>query len=57
MTARKGKEANMNNKENLVNEFVGAIKKFGENPEVLENFEDYLNRHFEVWLEKYAHTS
>ena len=47
----------MNNKENLVSEFIGAIKRFGENPETLENFEDYLNRHFKVWLEKYAHTS
>lgn len=41
----------------LICEFIGAIKMFAEKPDNLENFESYLGYHFDVWLEKYAHTS
>lgn len=33
-----------------------ALRKFAENPEAIENFENYLERHFSEWLEKYAGT-
>ena len=36
--------------------FVNAIKKLGENPEALSNFESYLSIHFGKWLECYANT-
>ena len=45
----------MNNKENS-QALITAIKKLAENPEVLENFENYLDQHFDVWFEKYANT-
>ena len=45
----------MNNKGNS-QALITAIKKLVENPEVLENFENYLDQHFDVWFEKYANT-
>lgn len=33
-----------------------AIKKFAEDKEALDNFEDYLARHFYVWMQKWAHS-
>lgn len=45
----------MNNKENA-KVLIAAIKKLAENPEVLENFENYLDQHFDVWFEKHANT-
>lgn len=45
----------MNNKENS-QALITAIKRLAENPEVLENFENYLDQHFDVWFEKYANT-
>lgn len=36
--------------------FCAAIKRLAEKPENLENLENYLSRHFPVWLEKYAST-
>ncbi len=45
----------MNNKENS-QALITAIKKLAENPGVLENFENYLDQHFDVWFEKYANT-
>ena len=46
----------MNNKENA-KVLIAAIKKLAENPEVLENFENYLDHHFDVWFEKYVNTA
>lgn len=35
-------------------ELIQAIENFSKNPEALENFSDYLDRHFYTWLEKFA---
>lgn len=35
---------------------IESIKAFTETPELLENFESYLNRFFDIWYEKYANT-
>ena len=40
--------------ERLANELVKAIRTFAEKPDNLENFENYLSHHFDVWYEKYA---
>ena len=37
-------------------QLCSAIRKFSEHPENLENFQLYLEHHFEEWLEKYANT-
>ena len=39
----------MNNNE-LAKEFCAAIRTLAENPERLENFESYLNYHFNEWF-------
>lgn len=44
------------NKTELINDLITAIKGFNENPAALENFECYLNIHFVTWCEKYATT-
>lgn len=44
------------NKTELINDLITAIKSFNENPDALENFESYLNIHFVTWCEKYANT-
>lgn len=44
------------NKNELINELITAIKGFNENPDALENFESYLNYHFVTWCEKFAYT-
>lgn len=36
--------------------FVEAIKRLAENPQNLENLQSYLERHFTLWLERYANT-
>ena len=33
-----------------------AIREFNNNPEALDNFEDYLAHHFDEWVKKYAST-
>ena len=43
--------------ENLAQEFIEVIRTFAKKPDNIENFESYLGYHFNVWLEKYAHTS
>ena len=40
--------------ERLAQELVKAIRTFAEKPDNLENFENYLSHHFDVWYEKYA---
>ena len=44
------------NKQELINDLITAIKAFGENPDALENLESYLERHFIAWCEKWANT-
>ena len=46
----------MNNNEFYSKALCDAIRKFAENPAALENFELYLNRHFDIWFKKYANT-
>lgn len=36
--------------------FCEAIRTIASKPENLENLENYLNRHFSSWLEKFAST-
>lgn len=36
--------------------FVNAIKELASKQDNLDNFESYLSRHFDVWIEKYANT-
>ena len=47
-----GREKN----EKLSHEFIEAIRTFAEKSENLENFEDYLNLHFEKWFKTYITT-
>lgn len=35
---------------------ITAIKNFNENPEALDNLENYLNNHFDAWAAKWANT-
>lgn len=37
-------------------DFVEAIKRLAENPQNLENLQNYLEQHFTLWLERYANT-
>ena len=36
--------------------FIETIKTIAEKPDNLDNLEGYLENHFDVWMEKYAHT-
>lgn len=36
--------------------FCLAIRMFAENPERLENFENYLSYHFGTWLKRFGST-
>ena len=36
--------------------FIEAIKTIAEKSENIDNFECYLENHFDVWMGKYAHT-
>ena len=45
----------MNNEE-LAKVFVEAIKTMASKPENLQNFELYLEKHFDVWMEKWANS-
>lgn len=42
------------NKTELINDLIQAIKNFNNNPGALENLENYLNRHFITWSCTYA---
>lgn len=44
------------NKKELINDLITAIKGFNEKPDALENFESYLNNHFVQWCDKWAKT-
>ena len=43
----------MNNEE-CAKVFVEAIKTMASKPKNLQNFEWYLEKHFDVWMEKWA---
>ena len=45
----------MNNEE-LAKVFVEAIKTMASKPDNLQNFAWYLERHFDVWMEKFANS-
>ena len=36
--------------EELAKEFIQAIKTLAENEDNLQNFEDYLIQHFDIWF-------
>lgn len=38
------------------NILIEALKRFAENPETIENFNSYLDKHFIAWCEKWAKT-
>lgn len=38
----------------LAKAFTTAIQTIANKPEQLENMENYLAHHFDVWMEKYA---
>ena len=42
--------------EELAKVFVEAIKTMVSKPDNLQNFEWYLERHFDVWMEKFANS-
>jgi hypothetical protein len=46
----------MNTNKEISRVLIAAIKRLAENPEALENFENYLDHHYDVWFEKYANT-
>ena len=37
-------------------QFCDAIRELANKPENLQNLENYLEYHFETWLEKFANT-
>ena len=37
-------------------QFCNAIRELANKPENLKNLENYLEYHFETWMEKYAST-
>lgn len=47
---------NQLNNQECAEKLTKAIKKMGESPEALNNFECYLTYHFDKWLEKFANT-
>ena len=46
----------MNNNEINSKALCDAIRKFADNPAAIENFESYLDHHFDTWYEKFAST-
>lgn len=46
----------MTNQEINAKILVNAIKTLTQKPENLDNFENYLSAHFDVWFNKYANT-
>lgn len=42
--------------EELAKEFIKSIKTLAENEDNLQNFEDYLIQHFDIWFQKFANT-
>ena len=40
----------------LAKAFISAIQTIANKPEQLENMENYLAHHFDVWVEKYANS-
>ena len=46
------------NKENelCAKAFVNVIKELASNQKKLDNLENYLSEHFDIWMEKYANT-
>ena len=40
----------------LATAFTDAIKTLAARPDALDNLENYLVQHFEIWLKKYANT-
>ena len=44
------------NREELAEKFINAIKEITSKPDNLQNFEWYLERHFDVWMEKWANS-
>lgn len=48
-------EQKKENKENAKN-LCNAIKKLANNENSLQNFQWYLEQHFETWLQKYCNT-
>ena len=44
----------MNNEE-CAKVFVEAIKTMASKPDNLDNFENYLSYHFDVWMEKFEY--
>ena len=46
------------NKENKLcaKAFVDAIKELALNQKKLDNLENYLSKHFDIWVDKYANT-
>ena len=45
----------MDNK-TLAKAFIATIQTIANKPEQLENMENYLTHHFDVWMEKYANS-
>lgn len=41
---------------NFKNDLLAALRAFAEKPENIDNFESYLEYHFEKWREIYATT-
>ena len=46
------------NKENelCAKAFVNVIKELASNQKKLDNLENYLSEHFDIWMKKYANT-
>lgn len=45
----------MNNAE-CAKELIKTIKEIVSKPDNLDNFENYLSQHFDVWMEKFANS-
>ena len=51
-----GRRVDLMSNEECAKIFVEAIKTMASKPDNLQNFEWYLERHFDVWMEKWANS-
>ena len=51
-----GRRVDLMNNEECAKVFIEAIKTMVSKPDNLQNFEWYLERHFDVWMGKFANS-
>ena len=46
----------MENQKTIASEFINAIKTIAQKEDNLNNFQSYLEQHFDLWMRKFANT-